>query len=363
VCISRFLIVSVWVVFFSLENVEAFPDTIRHGYANCTSCHTSPGGGGLLNSYGRSLSKELISAWGGNGEEMPLHGLVDIPEGTLDRFLLGGDSRYISRKTQGKSADIDEGFLMQAQVRIGFVFEKLKFLMILGKIENPRMKSDVRNVSPEYYALWSPKEELHIRAGRFEPIFGLRLPDHNVWTRTEAGLLPWLERDTVEFISEGELQFVSLAGFQSISSTTPAQQQTGYSASLYQVFKERYRAGFSMLNSEGQGSRSKAFSLNGTFGFTEKLYSMVEFMRSSNNGTDKDVGFFRAGYEIKKGFVPLFQGQSMRTLGQGASTKLKMGAGFQWFPRPHFEVMTLIENVQVEKENTREYTFLFHYYL
>ena len=361
--IWNFLILFVSVFLFSLKSVEAFPDTVRHGYANCTSCHVSPSGGGLLNSYGRSLSKELVSTWGRNDEEQPFHGLVKIPDGTLDRFLLGGDSRYISRKSQGKISEVDEGFLMQAQLRIGFAFEKIKFLITLGKIENPREKSDVRYVSPEYYVLWMPKEEAYIRAGRFEPVFGLRLPDHNIWARSEAGLQPWIERDTLEFILEGEAQFSSVAGFQSTSALNPSLQHTGYAASIYHIFKERYRAGLSMMAAEGQGSRSRVYSLNGTFGFTEKLYSMSEYLRSSNNGIDKDVGFLRMGYELWKGVVPLLQGQYKKTLSQTDSKQVKIGAGLQFYPRPHFEVMSLIENVQTTKENTFEYTLMLHYYL
>ena len=52
---------------------QAFPDMIRHGYTNCTACHVSPSGGGVLNAYGRSLSKELISTWSGKNEEGLLH--------------------------------------------------------------------------------------------------------------------------------------------------------------------------------------------------------------------------------------------------------------------------------------------------
>lgn len=360
---SKLLLIGIVVFFLKLEMGQAFPDTIRHGYANCTTCHVSPGGGGLLNGYGRSLSKELISTWGKQGEEQPMHGLAKIPEGTLDKFLIGGDARYLSRRTQGKSVDVDEGFLMQAQLRFGLVLDKIKFVMTIGKIENPRVKSDVRYVSPEYFALWAPKEELYVRVGRFEPVFGLRLPDHNVWARSDAGFLPWIERDTVEFISEGETQFASVAGFQATSAMNVAQQITGYAASVYQVFSDRYRVGLSMMNAEGQGHRSRSYSVNGTLGFTEKFYTMTEVLRSSNNGADKDIGFLRMGYEITKGFVPLLQLQGRNSKGAANASESKSGVGFFWYPRPHFEIMSLVENVQTTKDKSIEYTLLFHYYL
>ncbi len=99
-------------------NARAFPDTIRHGYTNCTTCHVSPAGGGLLNSYGRSLSRELISTWGYKNEEQPLHGLVNIPESASEAFFVGGDARSLFRRAESSSSKIDEHFLMQEQLRL-----------------------------------------------------------------------------------------------------------------------------------------------------------------------------------------------------------------------------------------------------
>src|SRR3954452_12614673 len=39
----------------------AFPENVRHGYTNCVSCHVNPNGQGLLNPYGRQLSKAMQS--------------------------------------------------------------------------------------------------------------------------------------------------------------------------------------------------------------------------------------------------------------------------------------------------------------
>src|SRR5688500_1071067 len=47
----------------------AYPELIRHNYTNCTSCHVSPTGGGILNAYGRALSGEVLSTWYREGEE------------------------------------------------------------------------------------------------------------------------------------------------------------------------------------------------------------------------------------------------------------------------------------------------------
>lgn len=341
----------------------AFPDTLRHGYTNCTTCHVSPSGGGLLSAYGRSLSSELMSTWSYKDEEQPLEGLVKIPESIMDTYFFGGDSRYLSRKTEGKSIDADEGFLMQAQLRLGFAIDKVKFIGAFGTIENPRESSEIKLVSPEYYLLWNVKEEIHFRAGRFEPIYGLRMPDHNLWIKTEIGYQPWIQRDTVEAIYEGEKQFANMAGFQSTSATSSSDQITGYTASFYQILGEKSRVGLSAMNSEGQGVRMKSFTLHSTVSFSEKSYSLFEYSSIWNNDTIKDAGFLRLGYEIFKGFTPILQGQAKIDRDLDYPEQYKTGAGFIWLPRPHFEIMGTFEQLNNAKENYGEALLLLHYYL
>ena len=58
----------------------AFPEMIRHGYVNCTSCHTSPNGGGILNAYGRQTSAAALSTWGGEDEAKPFYNLFNQPD-------------------------------------------------------------------------------------------------------------------------------------------------------------------------------------------------------------------------------------------------------------------------------------------
>lgn len=343
------------------ERVFSFPDTIRHGYTNCTACHISPSGGGLINSYGRSLSKELLSTWGYENEENYIHGLAKIPDSYFEKFIVGGDVRYLSRKNQSQSAKIDEGFLMQAQARFGVIFEQIKLIMSVGKIENPRESSEIIPVSTEYYAQFTPKEEIFIRAGRFQPNYGLRMPDHNLWTKSALGFEPWAERDTVEFIYEGEKQFFNLSGFQS-TSLTLGPQTTGYTASFYQVFWDKNRVGLSGMNSEGQGLRMKALSGHATISLTEKLFSLTEVSRLWIGNSTKQVGFSRLGYELTKGVIPFAQIQFQGDPKDKTKDQYKYGGGVNWLPRPHFEIFLLYERLKKSSELSDESLFMFHYY-
>lgn len=277
--------------------------------------------------------------------------------------LTGADVRYLSRKTESSRSKTDEGFLMQAQLRLGLVFEKIKFLFSAGKIEDPRQSQELKLVSPEYYFVWSPKEEISFRFGRFEPVYGLRLPDHNLWIKSKIGFSPWLEKDSVEAIYESESQAVSLAGFQSTSAVNSAQQNTGYIVTLNQTVFDTSRVGISGMNTEGQGTRMKVLTMHGILSFGEKAYAMLEQTRSWNGDATTDTGFVRLGYEVFKGFTPIFQYQRNQEQSGGQPASSKTGFGLIWLPRPHFEIMGLSEKVITTQGDSDEQMLLLHHYL
>ena len=76
-------------LFWVRTQAFSYPEMIRHGYVNCTSCHVSPTGGGTLTEYGRSLAEEVMSSWSAPGEARFLYGTLP----TNQRFQFGGDIR------------------------------------------------------------------------------------------------------------------------------------------------------------------------------------------------------------------------------------------------------------------------------
>src|SRR5450432_3431034 len=65
--------------FAALRPGFALPTMIRLGYPNCSSCHISPQGGGLLNPYGRGIDRAQ-SLQGGEYApwQAPLSGLLNL---------------------------------------------------------------------------------------------------------------------------------------------------------------------------------------------------------------------------------------------------------------------------------------------
>ena len=74
---QRWILALILVLTFSLRSY-GYPEMVRHGYANCTACHVSPNGGGILTPYGRSLSQELLSTWGAKNESDFMYGFMKL---------------------------------------------------------------------------------------------------------------------------------------------------------------------------------------------------------------------------------------------------------------------------------------------
>jgi hypothetical protein len=293
----------------------------------------------------------------------------------MRHFLWGGDARYITRRQTSASSRVDEGFWMQSQLRVGLMLRELvqtsrfsairniKLFSTIGKLENHRKYQDIPWVSPEYFMLYSPQDFVHLRVGRFEPVFGLRLPDHYLWLKSDLGFAPWIERDSVELMVESESQFLSVAGFQSTSSTNINSQMTGSVVNFDQILFETSRVGISAMNAEGQGSRTRIAGIHGTLSWNENLFSMFDLSRIWSSDIEKDVAFVRLGFEVQKGLKPFAQIQGRFDRKAPQNDQRRSGFGITWLPRPHFELMFLFEKTTARSSLSEEQFLLFHYYL
>src|SRR5271170_3463367 len=90
-----------------------FAEMVRHGYTQCTACHVSPAGGGILTAYGRELSSDLLSTWSRPNEGQFLHSAVGAHLAEKG-FLFGGDIRAVQTRFQDQHDLQGRFFWMQA---------------------------------------------------------------------------------------------------------------------------------------------------------------------------------------------------------------------------------------------------------
>jgi hypothetical protein len=325
-------------VALALASVNAFgyPEMIRHGYVNCTSCHVSPNGGGILNAYGRVQAEEVLSTWSREGEGGLLHGAVPSQLGPVS---FGGQFRALQlwQQSYGAAGAASGRFiLMQADVEASAKFGQFEFVATGGV-------QDVKGIKPlsrRHYAIFRPTEDSPwmIRAGRFVPAFGINVADHAIATKAGIGLGQGIESYNVEGSWLGEKFDVFLTA----NFGRPGEdREKGFAARAGYNLGERSKVGVSYsLGTNTLGTR-QLFGPYAMVGFTEHFFLLAELdfqnLSRASGTTFGPASYARLNYEFFKGVHLYLTGEYAQT-NSASPTHYAGGLGAQFFPRPHFEL-------------------------
>jgi hypothetical protein len=170
---------------------------IRHGFAECGSCHIDPMGGETLTGMGRVMGETLLSMpW---GQTTPsdagkfLWGVTE-PEG----LYLGGSLRAMSIVTfdTGKTrafpmqsdltaAGIIGKFTLAGSVGVSRAsnrYEHASKARLIGNVEDEGVLLVARN----YWLGYHLDPSWMIRLGRLNLPYGIRSPEHTMWVHSET---------------------------------------------------------------------------------------------------------------------------------------------------------------------------------
>lgn len=356
----RFLILTFGIVVGS--SAFAFPEMVRHGYTQCTACHVSPAGGGILNSYGRELAAELLSTWSYANESQFTHSKVgaDLAEKGI---LFGGDVRAVQYRYKDPNRLEGQFFLMHADIQGAYQTKDFTGVVSIGEVQDPR--SNLNKIgfnSTMYYGLVHFTDELGFRGGRFEPAFGINNPDHTIVTRAMIGS-PLLQFDTAEvsYLSE---HWTVLSSFARTLDNTPATtQESVFTTSVSYSFLNRMRVGASYWQGKGPTIDRHIYGVNAILGFTEHFYNLTEIDFKNESTKDGMYGYSQLAYEVYKGVIPYIQYQhSHADLTSSDRLTKYYGIGTHWYPRPHFEISAEWDHAIMANQNADSSWIMFHYY-
>lgn len=352
-------------IFLFSSQAFAFPQLIRHGYTNCTSCHASPRGGGVLTEYGRALSKEILSTWGYEGEETWHYGAIN-KDSIADWLRVGGDVRAVQVHNKNERATVGRFIEMQEQVELAGQFNNT-WLSISASADT--MKTSKPWYIPGFYFLTNLTEKLNIRVGRFVPRFGLNTPEHIFSTRGPIGFGYQAERDTAEVTYSAERWDVSFAA--STGRLHSKETADGFYGQANYSFTTHDKWGIS-IGKQTTGLQNQTLGIHGLMGFTERLYletdSVLKKGTAFTGGSQRGIYHFaKVGYEIEKG-LHLIALEDVRKddLSLNNSTQFMYGAGLAFYPRPHFEFQgVLSKRTRLAQSHKEEDYFwlLMHFYL
>lgn len=369
--------ISFFAIFFRLPNALAYPEMIRYGYTNCTSCHVAPTGGSVLTAYGRESSRTVLSTWAYDGEERPAY-FINQP----DWLKLGGDYRsvYVYQNTpllsegtyqymEGDIAAAASWKQWTAQLRIGY--------------QNPDGAETFGDhvISEEHYLMFHATEEAAIRVGRFYPAYGIVTPNHSLLIRDQLNIhQPDQLGDGTTYNAEASYigdpyNFIVTGNFGRPDSDV--QRDIGVTAVASRAFGERYRLGVSYLYGTDNTHNRQVFGPYGLLGFTQQLYLLTELDFQAYTPTTEagynpvQWGFAqtnRFGFEVVKGLQAVVDQEFARVNFKNVSSlRQRYGLGLWWYPRPHFQLAIEYQQRQDRSQpfkNFFDYMYLlWHFYL
>lgn len=312
---------------------EAFTEMIRHGYANCTSCHVSPTGGGALTEYGRSLSADLMSTWSKEHESDFAYSVVKLP----DWLAMGGDVRGVSIYRNTPQVKSGRFLFMQADLEAAATYKQVTVDASFGTYTGPVQ-------ARRYYVNYRPSDELSFRAGHFTQAFGLMDPEHTSATHRGVGFDEGGETFNLEAAWLGE-HFTGYLTANLGDADDPARPdpEKGVSVRPAFSFADRYQVGMSYYYGTASGNKRHLVGPFAVLGFTPHFFLLSELdyqSRVPDAGDTKNgvATYNRLGYEPMQGLIfYLSQNLLKADFADANSFYNQYGIGTQFFPRPHFE--------------------------
>lgn len=169
---------------------------IRHGQAQCANCHVDPSGGETLTAWGRSAASALLT--GSSSSDLPGRGRLLFGINEPEFAKIGGSFRAMAVSDLGEQ--YTRVFPMQADlygaVRIGGI--SLGGSMGVSRTSPARDhtekallvgdsgKDALAWVSRSHWLGYRPTRHVFVRVGRLHLPFGVRVPEHTLWVRSET---------------------------------------------------------------------------------------------------------------------------------------------------------------------------------
>lgn len=342
---------------FVASHAFAFPDMVRHGYVSCISCHTSMVGGGLLNEYGRSLAREVLSQKSLNGipvaegSEAFAYGVVKTPAW----LLAGGDVRLLQYFEESKQVSRARFFIMQVDLEgSAQVTTQWRVFASLGRVEPKAANATAKDfvTSSRHgveYLFTKPDDQkrMAIRLGRFMPAYGINFAEHTFVTRRLLDFQPGYERYGAELSWSGTRNSVIATGIASQADNNGIVEEKGGVVQAAMAWGEQSKLGLNYYQTERKdGAIQYSRRMMGAFAhlsLSKTWYSLIEADRIQ--GADQKWGFveiFKLGYELHQG-LHLIGAQEFANLNLDESNPKfeAFSVGAEWFPRPHWDLLAL----------------------
>jgi hypothetical protein len=374
---------------------DAYPQLqLSTGTDTCRQCHFSPGGGGLINDYGRDEATSLAHFEIGDGRF--LHGAWSPPASFQIGYdlRLAGGARVDPVDVAGSGDSLlgptrTEGLLfpMQGDLYLRPKVGAFSLYLAVGPRAAAREgRSAVERLgSREHYLMYEPGDGAwYARAGRFYPVYGIRTQDHTAYVRRHLQMYLLEEPYGVAYGRYEERSELHVSAFTgSPSPYLGVAVDTGVAA-YWEQRNEEATAAYAAQTKLTISDTDRRGWLGGVYKRwmeAAKLLVLAEVdvglqafpaPDAGSTAADPDprlqlVGYLGATYMARKG---LMVGGAVQLydpdLGLASTSREAFEANVQWFPIPHLELhlLTRLELVGIDPGDAQLLTLVqLHYFL
>ena len=351
---------------FLSASAWAYPEIVTHGYPNCVGCHVSPGGGGILSSYGKTIASELLTYNWSKTTQLSEEKKAADPgtDAVVSTWLTGGDARVLLFHRNNEYENSYQMIPMQVEVNGAYNTEKYAFVLGVGLSgSRPSSEGSTAFRLPNAYGLYRINDYINARAGIFLPTYGLNNSLHTIATRAPLGFGFKDQRMGVELSYLGEKwgAFISQFGDRGKNLGEDA-----FSAQIQFSPTEKTKFAVNYWNENKLRTIYGAWFIAPIY---DSLYISGDYGSQKETLTDTKGEFYfaKVGYEISHGMhVYVISDHAQRDLDQSFTKVDRYGPGFQFFPYLHWEVDTVWlreKNLNYSKKEADYAYIMAHYYL
>jgi len=324
----------------------AYPQYIGKSYTNCVTCHYSPTGGGLPNSYGHATLEATfpVKALRDKLAKADVSGADDSGKPAWQGDV-GLDTRFLFLPTPITQGGGDQWIAIPMLLEAGGVIAHGPVL--LYATVTPRRAGAERSsytvFSREHWVAYKQSDATLFRAGRMVLPFGVRLPDHTLYTREDFGFDKWGQSYGAELDYNSEAWSLALGGFAGDLWLEPTQlQQRGVAGSLAYNIPSRASIGMSLLASAGEETGQVGTAMFLRLRGYQRSYVLGELSGRYRLGrgasAHEAASFLRLGWFATEWLDLFFEWSGRGTANHYALTKIRYQLGASWHVLPWVEI-------------------------
>jgi hypothetical protein len=375
-----------FIFMFRETGIYSYPKFAALTGEKCMTCHVSPTGGGIRNLYGVDFSRKLLymkflKKANKDTEFDPRIGKA---------IQIGSDMRmiYLDDQIAEGQPNLNTFFQMQGDLYVNAKINEYLNLMVA-----PSLQYKAFTPVYEIYGMVSNLPEgLYVRAGKFKPNFGIRIPEHRAYQRIYNLNAPYLSDAGIEAgISPGV--FTLNAGFfngvNNLSSdfdSDPGKEVVASGDFRWASKDHRYnfQLGGSFLSNPYK--YDVANNINGlrqiaagylSIGLLDRVailgefdYNRLDIRDSVSTRHDFHTIFGEVDIEIIQGLEAKFQIENYDPqlgIKQGDQERFRYSFGFELYPMTGLEMETMFRIVKAPdpnvtlKNNEFQQTFKFYF--